>query len=404
MPSISVLRGVAAAIALTCGLTGIGLTGTASASPAAATISITNPGARYSYLGDPVRLPVQATESPSGGALSYAAAPLPNGLSISASTGVISGVISPLPVAGSGTDVTITVTDAGTGASATTEFTWTIEPYFVPFSQYAGPMPSRYPGKCLTARSTKHGLAAELERRDGSTRQVVSWVDQLELKVGGKCLTVRGFDGSSRPADDVRLQTCVRGSERQFWQVTPAGIVIDAQYAACLDAPAARAGQPVKLVGCSPFDTTPARGMRWVVPAAPVKSVAGGCLDETLSRTGKPDGKVRVRTCTGAAEQVWGLYPVSTPHTGARYEVQAEGGCLAVRSAATVPGTTVKLRLTSSGCGAGATWQPRADGELVDTHSGLCLTGSAGSHGGLPEISGCAGRADQRWTRRPTRS
>ena len=66
-------------------------------------------------------MPVKATDSASGQTLTYSAAGLPPGLSISSSTGLISGT----PTTAGTSTVTVTATD-GTGASGSATFTWTI--------------------------------------------------------------------------------------------------------------------------------------------------------------------------------------------------------------------------------------------------------------------------------------
>ncbi len=70
-------------------------------------------------------LQIHATDSAAGETLTYAATGLPTGLSISSSTGLISGT--PTTTTGSPFSVTVTVSDT-TGAKGTAAFTWTISP------------------------------------------------------------------------------------------------------------------------------------------------------------------------------------------------------------------------------------------------------------------------------------
>jgi len=84
-------------------------------------ITVTNPGSQTTATGTAVSLQIQASDSAAGQTLSYAAAGLPAGLSISRSTGLISGT----PTTAGNSNVTVTVTD-GTGASGTASFTWTV--------------------------------------------------------------------------------------------------------------------------------------------------------------------------------------------------------------------------------------------------------------------------------------
>ena len=81
--------------------------------------TIFNPGSQTGVVGAVASLPVNATD-PNGDVLSYSATGLPGGLSINASTGVISGSFS-----APGTfNTTVTARDASLGAS--TNFTWTV--------------------------------------------------------------------------------------------------------------------------------------------------------------------------------------------------------------------------------------------------------------------------------------
>ncbi len=81
---------------------------------------ITNPGAQSSLIGAAVSLPVSATD-PENNPITYSATGLPVGLSISASAGVISGMVT---VSGTYT-VTLKASD-GISTPATAAFTWTV--------------------------------------------------------------------------------------------------------------------------------------------------------------------------------------------------------------------------------------------------------------------------------------
>jgi uncharacterized repeat protein (TIGR01451 family) len=83
-------------------------------------VTVTNPGNQTNSVGDSVTLPISATDS--GGAnLGYGASDLPAGLSIDASSGIITGS----PTKPGTSDVLITVTDSHS-VSAEVSFTWTI--------------------------------------------------------------------------------------------------------------------------------------------------------------------------------------------------------------------------------------------------------------------------------------
>ena len=85
------------------------------------TVTVTNPGSQTGTVGTAASVQVHATDSGSGQTLAYSATGLPAGLSISSSTGLISGT----PTTAGTSSVTVTATD-GTGAKGTAAFTWTI--------------------------------------------------------------------------------------------------------------------------------------------------------------------------------------------------------------------------------------------------------------------------------------
>ncbi|MDQ1688226.1 MAG: hypothetical protein QOK42_1201 [Frankiaceae bacterium] len=87
------------------------------------TVTVTNPGAQTSTVGTAVSLQIQATDSASGQTLTYSATGLPAGLSINASTGLISGT----PTTAGTSSTTVTAKDT-TNASGSASFSWTVNP------------------------------------------------------------------------------------------------------------------------------------------------------------------------------------------------------------------------------------------------------------------------------------
>ena len=135
--SISSSAGVISGTASTAGTYSVTLTGKDSSGPSGSasftwtvgsgggsggnTVTVTNPGSQGTTEGTAVSLQVNATDSASGQTLTYSASGLPAGLSISSSTGLISGA----PTTAGSSPVTVTATDT-TGASGSASFTWTI--------------------------------------------------------------------------------------------------------------------------------------------------------------------------------------------------------------------------------------------------------------------------------------
>jgi subtilase family serine protease len=85
------------------------------------TVSVTGPGNQSTQVGTAASLQIHATDSASGQTLTYSASGLPAGLSISSSTGLISGT----PTTAGTSSVTVTAKDT-TSASGSASFTWTV--------------------------------------------------------------------------------------------------------------------------------------------------------------------------------------------------------------------------------------------------------------------------------------
>ena len=87
------------------------------------TVTVTSPGSQTSTAGTAASLQIAATDSASGQTLTYSASGLPAGLSINASSGLISGT----PTTAGTSNVTVTAKDT-TGASGSASFGWTVNP------------------------------------------------------------------------------------------------------------------------------------------------------------------------------------------------------------------------------------------------------------------------------------
>jgi hypothetical protein len=131
--SINSTTGVISGTASTAGTYTVTLTGTDTTGPTGSatftwdvgttsnTVTVTNPGSQTGTVGTAASLQVSASDSASGQTLTYSATGLPAGLSISASTGLITGT----PTTAGSNSVTVTVKDT-TGATGSASFTWTI--------------------------------------------------------------------------------------------------------------------------------------------------------------------------------------------------------------------------------------------------------------------------------------
>jgi putative Ig domain-containing protein len=100
-----------------------GVTAFGSGSGSGNTVTVTGPGDQTSTVGTAASLQIQASDSAPGQTLTYSAAGLPAGLSINATTGLISGT----PTTAGTSTVTVTAKDT-TNASGSASFTWTVNP------------------------------------------------------------------------------------------------------------------------------------------------------------------------------------------------------------------------------------------------------------------------------------
>ncbi|MEM9950361.1 MAG: putative Ig domain-containing protein [Chloroflexota bacterium] len=112
-------------------------------------------GDQTNAVGDTVNLGVSAT--PAEIVASYSATGLPSGLSINASTGLISGTIQADAVGVS--NVTVTATDI-TDETASTSFTWTVEAQSAPPSEPVDPAPPSDPTDADIEVQLRHGGTA----------------------------------------------------------------------------------------------------------------------------------------------------------------------------------------------------------------------------------------------------
>jgi hypothetical protein len=194
-------------------------------------LTVTNPGTQKSVLGATVSLQIHAPTN-THVATAFKATGLPPGLSISATTGKITG--KPSVSAGPFT-VTVTASDYAKTASAT--FAWQV-------TSTAGQV--KGPGaKCLddAAAKTTSGNHIDLWTCLTQSRQSVTFNYAGELAVVGKCVTLASGTG-------LTLQTCT-GATSQVWRRTGSGEYVLKSDAKCLTAPKTTSGTQLTIATCA---------------------------------------------------------------------------------------------------------------------------------------------------------
>jgi len=153
------------------------------------TVTVTNPGAQSSTVGTAVSVPITATDSGTGQTLTYSAPLLPAGLSISSSTGVISGT----PTTAGTTSVTVTAKD-GTGATGSATFTWTVKPSGGGSCHVAYTTNSQWPG----------GFTAQVVIGNTGSAAITSWTVSFTFP-GDQKITSNFNGGFSQAGENASL-------------------------------------------------------------------------------------------------------------------------------------------------------------------------------------------------------
>jgi hypothetical protein len=164
-------------------------------------VEITSPGTQTSNVGAHVSLPIQGS-STAGNPLTWSAAGLPAGLTISPSTGTVTGT----PTTAGTSGVTVTATDA-TGAKKAVSFNWTVK------AAVSGPIKGDH-GKCLDdfGSGTANGNKVDIWTCNGTGAQAWTFTNGA-LSVLGKCLDDVSQGGAGAK---LVIWTC-NGHKAQTW-------------------------------------------------------------------------------------------------------------------------------------------------------------------------------------------
>jgi Putative Ig domain/Ricin-type beta-trefoil lectin domain len=234
------------------GPTGLGTPdGTAAFRAVSHTVTVTSPGTRSSVKGTTIKpLKITATDPDPVQKLTYRATGLPAGLSISGSTGVISGTPTKVGIS----KVAVSATDE-TGASGSVTFSWRVHSVGAIRSGLSS-------SRCIIDHSGRIEISScgstpqrwRLSPRSGGTVTIAL------AAATGTCMTVQGAGTASQTK--VIAATCST-STSQRWTIGSHGHLIGLHSGKCLADPAAGPnGTQLEIVSCS--DT--ATSERWILP------------------------------------------------------------------------------------------------------------------------------------------
>lgn len=115
-----------------------------------------------------------------------------------------------------------------------------------------------------------------------------------------------------------------------------------------------------------------------------VTGLQGNCLTN-MDALNTANNATALDACTGSESQLWQAYSDGT--------LRVQGGCLDVADGATSPGTAAVWYPCNQA--QSQVWQPKSNGELLNPHSGLCLT-TPGDETPL-DVEPCTDSAQQQW-------
>ncbi len=184
------------------------------------TVTVTSPGNQTGTVGTAASVQIHASDSASGQTLAYTATGLPAGLSVSPSTGLISGT----PTTAGTSTVTITARDS-TGATGSVTFTWTIS------GTAGGGFPSGYHrlvvasnALCVdvSGNTSTSGAAIDQWTCNGQSNQQFQFVPvsggygELQAQNSGDDVAVAG-NSTAQGTPDV-VQEPVSGASGSLWK------------------------------------------------------------------------------------------------------------------------------------------------------------------------------------------
>jgi GH25 family lysozyme M1 (1,4-beta-N-acetylmuramidase) len=397
-------------------------------------LMVFNPGPRRSLPGGPASGQVDAYAEEASPAVSYAPTTMPSWLNLNTGTGQLTGTA---PSAPGSFPVTVTVSDATSGASGPVSFTWYTSGFVTaisPGSQSttggspvslqlkasdtisAPPITFAVTGLPPGLSAASDGLITGWPSTPGSYHVTVTATDNagssgsvsfswtvttaassgptgtVRLDLAGKCLNDIGNKSANGTKADI--WTCGTSTAQQWTHAQDGTLRI---HGKCLVVPSAAAtsGSPVVLATCTgaplqqwqlaaPRSVNPGAGPTAITLANPV---TGMCLADPGAAT--TNGTiVTVSTCDGAADQAWTL-PAGPVASG------VPGKCLDDAGAKTSNGNKIDIYSCNGTSAQRWTAEPdgtvRVLGKCLDVHGG-------GTASGTPvDLYSCNGTGAQQW-------
>ncbi|HEY2305501.1 MAG TPA: ricin-type beta-trefoil lectin domain protein [Streptosporangiaceae bacterium] len=351
-----------------------------------ADIPLMDPGPQATAAGGTVNLQIRPAGPVPSKSVSFSAAGLPPGTSISPA-----GLITGWPTAVGSFPVMVSATDSQ-GQSGSVSFTWNVTgaPTVGPTGQVQSGL-----GECLTAaggKTAEDGKAAAtravIKACTSSSAQAWTYAQDGTLRINNECLTIT----TAAQGAPMGLAPCGSMQGQQWRLIYPRALnpargarptaLLNPWSGMCLADPgfSTTNGTRVVLWPCNGY-----LNQSWALPAGPVTSqIPGMCLDD-LGDQAANGTKVVLSTCDGAPEQAWQAQTDGT--------LRINGKCLDVEHGATATGSVVDLYSCNGTMAQQWHLMPAGTGiTLVNPGSGLCLAdpGDTTAEGTQLVIDTCA--------------
>jgi subtilisin family serine protease len=391
--------------------------------PDTATISV--PGNQVTALGTASSLRARATSTNTTTTFTYGASGLPNGLSIDAHTGLITGTPTAHQAA---TAVTVTATGSS-GVTASAAFTWKVADGHITGStpwcadDYYGKPDTGNPivvwgcndggtqlwtagtggtfevaGACMTADSGKPGALVGM----GDCSSATAWTQKGATVVdnaSGLCLNASALTIKQQ----LTLATC-DGSTGQQWNLPVTSGEQPTPSPTTTATPTTPTSPPAPTATPAPTPTaTSTGGPTTTQSPSPTGSSSPGSSSTPLPTGTGADGVTGQIAhpsgswCADVRDSAVGLWDCN--HTGPQTFTWRDGGRLVQNSVCVTPAQD-NSRVTMTACdstNATQVWQQKADGTVLNPASGLCLTASAFGYVQPFKLAACTGDSTQLW-------